>query len=149
MVARGAGAAELVADIPWDDYYGPGSPLERLVRRSGGGGKVLRLGADIDTVTLLHHAEYAVDLPSKRRVRRHRRVHGPHGPEIRPLECLDDSDGIVERPAGADDYFGVILTEYLSTGRASIGTVGSAPSELIDAADLVDFAVSWMAAHLR
>lgn len=146
LVARGAGAAELVADIPWDDYYGPGSPLERLVQR---GGKVLRLGADIDTVTLLHYAEYLVDLPAKRRVRRHRRVHGPSGPEVRALECLDDSAGIVAQPPGTADYFGSILTEYLRTGRASVGTVGSASSELIDAADLVDVAVGWMAAHLR
>lgn len=30
FAARGARAAELLADAPWDDYYGPSSPLERL-----------------------------------------------------------------------------------------------------------------------
>ena len=33
--ARGAGADALVRDVPWDDYYGPGSPLARLVERGG------------------------------------------------------------------------------------------------------------------
>jgi aminoglycoside N3'-acetyltransferase len=33
-------------------------------------------------------------------------------------------------------------------GRAGIGTVGHARSELIDGRDLVEFAVAWMAAHL-
>ena len=143
MGASGRLAAELVADVPWDDYYGPGSPLERFVRH---GGRVLRLGADIDTVTLLHYAEYLVDLPAKRRVRRHRIVKGPAGPELCAIECLDDSDGIVDRPG--DDYFGLVLRDYLATGRATTGTVGGASSELINGNDLVDFAVTWMATHL-
>ena len=33
-------------------HYGPGSPLERFLHA---GGRVLRLGADLDTVTLLHY----------------------------------------------------------------------------------------------
>ena len=54
FAAHGARAQELLADLPWDDYYGPGSVLERLLD----GGRILRLGADLDTVTALHHAEY-------------------------------------------------------------------------------------------
>src|SRR6218665_2676067 len=38
--ARGARAAALLAGQPWDDYYGPGSPLEKLCQW---GGKILRL----------------------------------------------------------------------------------------------------------
>ena len=143
MGAAGRVAAELVADVPWDDDYGPCSPLERFVRR---GGRVLRLGADIDTVTLLHYGEYLVHLPAKRRVRRHRIVRRPNGPELCAIECLDDSDGIVDRPG--DDYFGLVLRDYLATGRATTGTVGGASSELINGDDLVDFAVTWMATHL-
>lgn len=142
--ASGRLAAELIADVPWDDYYGAGSPLERLVHRRG---KVLRLGADPDTVTLIHHAEHLVDLPGKRRVRRHRVVQGPAGPALRAIDALDDSDGIVDHPG--EDYFITILRAYLATGRASVGPVGGATSELLDAADLVGFAVDWMAEHLR
>ena len=143
FAASGALADRLLDDVPWDDYYGPGSPLERFVQA---GGRVLRLGADLDTVTLLHYAEYLAPVPSKRRVRRHRLVKGREGPEVRVVECLDDSDGIVDYPG--EDYFAVILREYLATGRASTGFVGRATSELIEAADVVEFAVSWMAEHL-
>ena len=141
--ARGRLAADLVEDPPWHDYYGPGSPLERLLRA---GGKVLRLGADLDTVTLLHHAEYLAPVAGKRRVTRHRLVTGPHGPEVRTVSCLDDEHGIVDHPG--EDYFAVILRQYLLTGRASRGVVGGATSELIDGADIVRFAVRWMGDNL-
>jgi len=140
---RGRLAEQLLSDPPWDDYYGPGSVLERFVRA---GGKVLRLGADLDTVTLLHYAEYLTPIEPKRRVRRHHLVRGVDGLEVRVVESLDDSDGIVDYPD--DDYFGVLLRAYLDTGRPGIGTVGRARSELIDGADLVEFAVAWMAKHL-
>ncbi len=141
--ASGPLAAELLTDVPWDDYYGPGSPLERFIQA---GGRVLRLGADLDTVTVLHHAEYLAPIPSKRRIRRHRVVAGSHGPELRVVECLDDEDGIVHHPG--EDYFALILRSYLATGRASTGVVGRATSELIEAADVVEFGVAWMVEHL-
>lgn len=139
--ARGTRAVELVAgDLPWDDYYGAGSPLERLVEA---GGKVLRMGADPDTVTLLHYVEWLADLPDKRRVVRHHKVLDDTGePVIRAVATLDDSNGIVDYPDG--DYFVDILTEFLATGQARVGTVGSARSELFDAADMVEFATEWM-----
>jgi len=143
FAARGRLARHLVDEIPWDDYYGPGSPLQRLVDANG---KVLRLGADRDTVTLLHYAEYLASVPEKRRVRRHRRVMGLHGPEIRTVECLDDSDGIVDFPG--EDYFAVVLTAFLETGAPQRGVVARAASELIDAGELVDFATRWMTDHL-
>ena len=146
FAARGRLAHELLTDLPWDDYYGPGSALDRFV---AAGGRVLRLGANPDTVTALHHAEYLADVPDKLRVRRFRKVAGPTGPRIMVVECLDDEDGIVpvdRQPA--EDYFSVILREYLATGRAATGTVGAATAELIDAADLVHFGAAWMTANL-
>jgi aminoglycoside N3'-acetyltransferase len=142
--AAGRLADHLVADVPWDDYYGAGSPLDRLV---AAGGSVLRLGADPDTVTLIHLAEDLVDLPGKRRVRRHRLVATAADPVVRTIDTIDDSAGIVER--AGEDYFITILSAYLATGRARVGRVGRATSELLDAADLVAFAVDWMARHLR
>lgn len=140
--ARGRLADEILAITPWDDFYGPGSPLDRFVQRSG---KVLRFGADPGTVTLMHYAEYLVPLESKRRVRRHHLVSGPGGAVVRAVDSLDDGEGIVEYPS--EDYFADILHAYLSTGRAQTGTVGNATSELLDAADIVRFAVDWMAEH--
>jgi len=142
--ARGRRAAEFVADVPWHDYYGPGSPLERLVEA---GGSVLRLGADTNTVTVIHYAEYLAHVADKRRVRRHRRVLGPDGPAIRVVECLDDSLGIVDWPG--EDYFSVILADYMNSHAVARGTVGDAVSERVDARELVDFAARWMTQHFH
>jgi aminoglycoside N3'-acetyltransferase len=143
FAARGRLAEDVLVSVPWDDYYGPGSPLERFTDARG---KVLRLGADTNTVTLLHYAEYLAEVPHKRRVRRHRVVAGPHGPEVRVIECLDDADGIVDYPG--EDYFAAILEAYLRERTAAIGLVGNATSELLDASDLVAFASRWMTDHL-
>ena len=142
FAARGRLAGHFVADPPWDDYYGPGSALERLVEI---GGRVLRLGADPDTVTLTHYAEALVDLPDKRRVRRHRLVAGPDGPVVGVVDTLDDEHGIVDQ--SGEDYFITIHDEYLATGRARTGLVGQARAELFDAADYTEFAVDWMTSH--
>jgi len=143
--ARGHLARELLkGPLPWNHYYGPGSVLDRLVHA---GGKVLRLGASPDTVTLLHLAEYLAELPTKRQVIRHHKISAASGSSsIRLVTCLDDTDGIVDWDE--EDYFAVILRDYLTQGRARHGTVGSAPSELIDAADLLDHGISWMSTHL-
>lgn len=143
MAARGRHAEDLVVDVPWDHYYGPGSPLDRLVAL---GGEVLRLGADLDTVTLLHLAEHLCSVPEKRSVRRHRLMATPEGPRVVVVETLDDSDGIVDLPG--EDYFARLLRGYLATGRAATGRVGGADSELIGGADLLAFAVAWMDDHL-
>lgn len=141
--ARGRLASHLTQDVPWDDYYGPGSPLQRLVDE---GGRVLRLGADENTVTLIHYAEYVAHLPEKRRVRRHRRVIGADGPEIRVVDCLDDALGIVDWHG--EDYFALILRDYLASHDVPRGRVGDADSTLLDARDLVTCAVRWMQTHL-
>lgn len=143
FAAAGPRAEELLAEVPWDDYFGPGSPLERLIEDDG---VVLRLGADLNTVTALHHAEYRCSVAPKRRVRRHRLVTTAEGPVVRTVECLDDEEGIVDYPG--EDYFEDLLREYLTTGRARSGLVGDARSELLDAADVVAFGVDWMDRHL-
>jgi aminoglycoside N3'-acetyltransferase len=140
--ARGRLAQDLLADAPWHDYYGPGSPLDRLCRMDG---RVLRLGASPDTTTVLHFAEYLADVPNKRRVRRYYRCNGKSGPESRVIDCLDDEHGIVDWPG--EDYFATILRDYLATGRARQGRVGEAQSELIEAGDLVRFGADWMSAR--
>lgn len=144
FAAAGPLAPELLDTVPWDDYFGPGSPLQALAE---GGGLVLRLGADLNTVTALHHAEYLCAVEPKRRVTRHRLVATPDGPRIRTVSCLDDDeDGIVDYPG--EDYFEDLLRDYLATGRARSGTVGGAQSELIEAGDVVAFGVGWMEEHL-
>ena len=142
--ARGARAEALVEGQPWNDYYGPGSPLQKLC---DWGGVILRLGADPDTVTALHYSEYLARVPDKRRIRWDYRLATPAGPRHVSIECLDDCEGIT--PWQGEDYFAIILDAYLATGRAARGRVGDAASDLIDAADIVRFGARWMEKNLR
>jgi len=140
FAARGPLAAELLEPIPLNDYYGPGSPLSRFALL---GGWVLRLGANVDTVTLTHWAEYLADVPGKRRVRR-RYVRADTGEQW--IESLDDSQGITDWPHG--DYFSQILVDFLAAGHARSGRVGNCNAELFPAQPFVDFAVQWMEKNL-
>jgi aminoglycoside N3'-acetyltransferase len=141
--ARGRKAEALLADAPWHDYYGPGSPLEKLCEW---GGRILRLGANPETVNALHFAEYLARVPDKRRIRWDYVIEDASGPRHVFTECLDDMNGIV--PWDGEDYFALILRAYLDEGRARTGTVGDADSELLEADDYVRFGARWMETHL-
>jgi aminoglycoside 3-N-acetyltransferase len=139
--AIGANSETLLHPMPLDDYHGPNSVLARLTQT---GGKVLRLGANTDTVTLTHYAEYLADIPDKIRVRR-RYVRADTG-ELW-IESLDDNEGIVKWVGG--DYFPRVFVDYRDGGRANRGRVGNCDAELFDAADFVSFAVEWMNRNLQ
>lgn len=141
--ARGRRAEDLVRDQPWNDYYGPGSPLQRLC---DWGGRLLRLGANDDTVTALHYAEYLAHVPNKRRTRWDYVIAKPEGPTHVWTECLNDSDGIAEWEG--DDYFAEITRSYRALGRHQQGRVGKTQAELIDAKDIVSFGAQWMEQNL-
>jgi aminoglycoside N3'-acetyltransferase len=126
FAALGPLASSLLEPTPLHDYHGPGSVLERLTER---GGKVLRLGANTDTVTLTHYAEYLADVPNKVRVRR-RYVRADTG-EVW-IESLDDNEGIATWDEG--DYFPQIFLDYRASGAVRIGPVGGCEAELLDAA---------------
>lgn len=142
--ARGRLAEALLADQPWHDYYGPGSPLQKLCDWRG---RILRLGADPETVTALHYAEYLAELSDKKRVRWDYLIAGPDGrPEHVWIDCLNDLDGIADWQG--EDYFASILKAYLPLGRHCEGLIGRARSELLDAADYVAFGARWMERNL-
>lgn len=134
--AIGPDALRLIERPPLHDYHGPGSVLERFTRLRG---KVLRLGASVDTVTLTHYAEYLAAIPDKIRVRR--RYVRADGGEIW-IESLDDTDGIAAW--GGRDYFPQIFLDYRGSGGVAVGTVGHCEAELFSAAAFVAFAVGWM-----
>jgi len=141
FAARGRDAEALLSDQPWNDYYGPGSPLEKLCER---GGKVLRLGADPNTVTMLHYAEYVARVANKRRARWDYLIASEDGPRHVWIDCLDDAEGIADWD---DDYFALITNAYLAAGKARRGRVGLAASEWLDAADFAAFGAAWMEEH--
>ena len=134
--AWGPDAAELLEPVPHHDYHGPGSVLSRF---AGARARVLRLGADLDTLTLTHWAEYLAKVPNKRRVRR-RYMRADSGECW--IEGLDDSDGIANWRGG--DYFPQILVDFLAAGHARSGPVGNCTAELFETATFVEFAVEWL-----
>lgn len=139
VAALGPKAAWLTADHPLDYGYGPGTPLARLVEARG---KVLMLGAPLDTMTLLHHAEHLAALPEKRVIRVEVPFATPAGTRWRMIEEFDTGNPCV---AGLpDDFIARIVGDYLATGAGRQGQVGEAPSVLVDAADIVPFAVAWL-----
>jgi aminoglycoside N3'-acetyltransferase len=138
--AYGPRAIELLEPIPLHDYHGPRSVLERFTEM---GGAVLRLGANIDTVTLTHWAEYLAKVPNKRRVRL-RYVRADSGEQW--IESLDDTYGIVDWEGG--DYFSQILLDFLAAGHAKIGPIGNCTAELFEAKPFVKFAVQWLESNL-
>ncbi len=136
FAARGPHSAFLLHPCPVDDYYGPGSTLERLVACSG---KVLRLGPALDTVTLTHLAEYLAKVPNKKRVTRH---YSLAGGDTLSVHSLDDTEGI--RIWSEGDYFPQILVDYLAAGHAQHGPVGACSAELLDGEHFLSFAVRWL-----
>ncbi|GAB4003024.1 hypothetical protein GCM10029992_43080 [Glycomyces albus] len=139
MAALGARAEDFTADHPLDYGYGEDSPFARLVEA---GGRVLMVGAPLDTMTLLHHAEHLADLPGKRRIKVEYPMASPHGVEWRVVEEFDTGIPVVVGPA--EDYFGEIVDDFLNAGTGRRGVVGRADSVLVDARDITEFAVAWL-----
>lgn len=137
VVAIGARAEWIVDPHPFQYGYGEGTPFARVVEA---GGKVLMLGAPLDTITLLHHAEHKARIPDKRVVR-YRRLMMP-GPRWVEFEEFDTGDPVHE--SLPENVFEMIAGEYLAGGRGSRGLVGKAPSYLFDGGDLVRFGVEWL-----
>jgi aminoglycoside 3-N-acetyltransferase len=139
VVAIGPRAEWITAPHPFHYGYGEGSPFERIVQ---GGGRVLMLGAPLDSITLLHHAEHRAKIPDKR-IRRYRRLMpGPGGPTWVAFEEFDTGDPVNDRlPA---DYFSRIARDHLAAGHGREGLVGRAESFLFEAALLVPFGVDWL-----
>ncbi|MDN3241635.1 aminoglycoside 3-N-acetyltransferase [Glycomyces tritici] len=139
VAAVGARAEEFTADHPLDYGYGEGSPFARLV---AAGGRVLMVGAPLDTMTILHHAEHLAVLPGKRRIRVEYPFATPEGTRWRTVEEFDTSRPVV--PGPAEDYFGQIVEDHLATGAGRRGRIGDADSVLVEAAAVVAFAVAWL-----
>jgi aminoglycoside 3-N-acetyltransferase len=148
VVAVGARAAWLAGGHPGDDAYGARTPFARLVE---GGGEVLMLGAPLDTVTLLHHAEALARVADKRRVTYRVAVAEPDGGVAeRVFHDIDTGAGALpyERLGLADDALAVIARAALAAGIGVCGRVGPATCHRFGARELTAFAVAWMEERL-
>lgn len=142
FVVWGRQASYLLSEQPWNYPFGQGSALERLVRLDG---KILLLGCDHDTVTLLHYAEHIVDIPDKR-VARFKVPVAEEGNRVwREMEEFDtSSDGA--HPNWPDRFFARIVDTYLTAGHNLGGRVGDAQCFLLESRGLLELALRVMRA---
>jgi aminoglycoside 3-N-acetyltransferase II len=148
MVAVGPLAETLTQPHELGHALGEGSPVERFVRL---GGKVLLLGAPLNSVTALHYAEAVADIPNKRRVTYEMPIAGNDGEVVWKTAADFDSNGILDCFAmeGEPDAVETIATAYVQLGRHRDGIVGSATCYLFDAQDIVSFGVTYLEQHFR
>lgn len=144
VVAIGKRAEWVTADHPFQYGYGEGSPFEKVLQSQG---RVLMLGAPLDTITLLHYAEHMANLPDKRIHRYRRLMPGPSGPSWVDFEEFDTGDPVHSKlPANC---FEMIANDYLASGCGSRTLIGNAESFLFDGPDLVAFAIPWLEHFVR
>ncbi len=143
VAALGPLAETLTASHPHDDAYGAGTPYARLVEL---GGQVAVLGAPLDTVTLVHHAEAIANVPGKRRVAYGMPVIVGGKRVWRTFSDIDTGEGALpyERVLGEEDYIEHIARSALAAGKGRSGPLGEGTAHLFDARGLVEHAVGWI-----
>jgi aminoglycoside 3-N-acetyltransferase len=143
VTAVGPLAEALTASHPYDDAYGAGTPYARLVEL---GGQVAMLGAPLESVTLVHHAEAIADVPGKRRVSYGMPVIVGGRRLWRTFSDIDTAEGALsyERVLGEEDYIEHIACSALAVGAGRSGAVGEGTAHLFDARGLVEHAVAWI-----
>jgi aminoglycoside 3-N-acetyltransferase len=150
FAALGARACALIDDMPWDDPYGAQGPLGRFV---ASGGRVLLLGAPLDTLTILHHAESLAIAPGKRYLTYEVPVLDADGNRVwqRYWDIDTEDEAFAYGQAVPEGVwpFTVIAEEALAAGIGVCGRVGAADSHLFDAAELVQFGVEWIERHIK
>lgn len=148
VVAVGPRAEWLTADHPWDEPAGAGSPFAKLLEARG---QVLMLGAPLETLTILHHAEWLADAPGKRRVTYRTPVIENGTVQWRTVRDIDTSArgafAYEEVVGDGVDAFEVIGRDALANGLGRSGTVGDAECHLFDAKSLVAYAARWIEAR--
>jgi len=147
FAAIGAMARGLTHDHPLREGYGPGTPLGRFV---DAGGRVLLLGAPLDAVTVLHHAEVLAAIPGKRRVRYEVPVL-VEGRKVWKAAENFDTNGILDAFAtgAGPDAVESIARDYVAQGHGRRGSVGAAACHLFEAPHLVAYGVRWLEARFR
>ena len=143
VAAVGPLAGELTAYHSYDDAYGAGTPYARLVEL---GGQVAMLGAPLESLTLVHHAEAMARVPGKRRVGYRYPVFEGGERVWRTFSDIDTSQGALpyERITGEEDYIEHIARSALVEGIGRSGPVGEGKAHLFEAPDLVAYAVRWI-----
>ncbi|MDQ6611817.1 MAG: AAC(3) family N-acetyltransferase [Gemmatimonadota bacterium] len=139
FIAWGKQSAHLLSHEPWDFTYGAGSVLERFVELNG---KVLLIGPDHDTVTLLHYVEHIAEIADKRVVQFRVPVLEQGVRVWREMLEYDSSRGA--HANWPDRFFALIVDGYLAATSNLGGKAGNATCYLIEAPGLCEFALKVM-----
>ncbi|MBS1830131.1 MAG: aminoglycoside 3-N-acetyltransferase [Acidobacteria bacterium] len=144
VIAIGPLAETIVSPHPFQYGYGPGTPFERILQ---GGGRILMIGAPLDTITLLHYAEHMAQIPDKHVVRYRRLMPSVDGPQWITFEEYDTADPV--HSSLPENCFERIALDFIAARGAAHGPIGQAPSYLFEAAELVRFGTGWIEAAVR
>ena len=141
VAAVGREAETVAFPHPLDDAYGDGTPYARVVERAG---QVVLLGAPLDTVTLVHHAEALARADGKRRIAWQCPVLVDGRREWRTLHDIDTSIGALpyERLTGGVDYVEYFARVALERGAGRSGPLGAGTGRVLDARRLMECAVA-------
>jgi aminoglycoside 3-N-acetyltransferase len=140
VAAVGGRADWLTRDHPRGDAYGPASPFGRLC---DAGGQVLMLGAPLDTITLLHHAEAIARVPGKRTATFNAALPGEAAHTYVDIDTFRGAFDYA-RLGLDEDEFAVVGRAALEAGIGRRGRVGDADCVLFDAAELAAFGAAWI-----
>ncbi len=138
MVAVGKKAEWLTENHPYQYGYGEGSPLEKLCKANG---KVLMLGTPLEKMTVLHYAEHITNCSNKKIVKYKLPIIKNNEKEWIDIEEFDTNGAFDWQ---GEDYFKLIVAEYLSLGKGSSAQIGSASSHLVYSDKIVAFGKKWM-----
>lgn len=143
VTAVGNLAETLTAEHPYDDAYGASTPYARLVEL---GGQVVMLGAPLETVTLVHHAEAIADVPNKRRVSCRMPVMTDGTRVWGTFSDINTEKGALpyEHILGEEDYIEHLARSALAAGAGRSGPVGKATAHVLEARGLVEQAIGWI-----
>jgi aminoglycoside 3-N-acetyltransferase len=136
VAAIGRHASEVSLPHPLDDAYGAGTPYARVVER---GGQVVMLGAPLDTLTLVHHAEAIARVEGKRRATWRVPLLVDGRREWRTLHDIDTGSGALDyaRLTGGRDYVEFFAARALGRGDGRSGPLGAGTGHVLEAAPLV------------
>jgi aminoglycoside 3-N-acetyltransferase len=137
----GARAAWLIDPHPLDDGFGPGTPYARLVQADG---DVLLLGAPLESISLLHHAEAIARAPGKRRTRYRVPLVGGGW---RACGDVDVRGGVYDyaRVVGAGEPpLRHIARAAVRAGIGTHGAIAGATCHRFPATELTRFAADWL-----
>jgi aminoglycoside 3-N-acetyltransferase len=142
--AVGRRARWLTARHPLDEGFGAGSPYARLVAVDA---QIVLLGAPLQSISILHHAECLAEVADKLRTeyrvplvvggRRRWRT-------IRQLDVWRGPFPYADVVGEGEPPFAAIARAALDAGIGVRGTVGEARAHRFPARELVRFAVRWL-----